>query len=63
MVELMKHMHMLWTFNHKDRTVEFGPYYYEDEAKSAFQRAYGYWPESAISSRPWDGITDTTKND
>jgi hypothetical protein len=33
--------------------VEFGPYKSEHEAKDAFQRAYGYWPATAVAARPW----------
>ena len=45
-----------WTFVHGARTVEFGPYYSEHNAKHAFQFRYGYWPNPAVSSRPWSGI-------
>lgn len=45
------------------RYVEFGPYCYEDEARAAFQRCYGYWPDELITSEPWDGKVDTTVED
>lgn len=31
----------------------FGPYASEEEAKEAFQRRYGYWPEDALSIEPY----------
>jgi hypothetical protein len=39
-----------YTFLTRTRYVFFGPYETEDEAKTAFQRKYGYWPEDAIQS-------------
>lgn len=38
-----------WGFCHRLGVKYFGPYETEDEAKEAFQRQYGYWPEDAIS--------------
>lgn len=32
---------------------DFGPYSTEDEAKEAFQRIHGYWPEDAIGHTVW----------
>lgn len=44
---------MIWVFMHGIKRKEFGPYDTEDEAKEAFQRRYGYWPEDAIEVFPW----------
>lgn len=44
---------MLFTFWHMTRRVEFGPYASEDEAKGAFQRRYGYWPDDAVEVTPY----------
>lgn len=48
----------LFTFNHRNRRVEFGPYVTQDEAKSAFQRQYGYWPEDAVKTEAYVPITN-----
>ena len=40
---------MLFTFFLGDRKVEFGPYNTVDQAKSAFQRRFGFWPGNPIS--------------
>lgn len=38
---------MLWHFITPNRGVQsFGPYDTYDEACSAFQRVYGYWPDA-----------------
>lgn len=44
----------LYTFPHRERYVEFGPYPNEDEAKEAFQRRYGYWPDDAVKREDWE---------
>lgn len=41
-------MNRIFTFAHRARLVEFGPYTELSEAKEAFQRAYGYWPEAPV---------------
>lgn len=47
----------LWTFPHHNRRVEFGPYVTEDEAKSAFQRVYGYWPDHVVTKETFYPIS------
>lgn len=34
-------------------TAVFGPYRSEHEAKTAFQRIYGFWPADAIKVEEW----------
>lgn len=43
-----------WCFSHKTKFVWFGPYVTEVEAKEAFQRRFGYWPEDAIHQVEYD---------
>jgi hypothetical protein len=42
-----------YTFLNRTRVVSFGPYEDQDEAKTAFQRVYGYWPEDALTEVPY----------
>jgi hypothetical protein len=46
-------MRYVFTFWKTNRFVEFGPYETEDEAKEAFQRRFGFWPEDATSKREY----------
>ncbi len=48
-------MKKIFTFPRRNgRTADFGPYDNMNEAKSAFQRAYGYWPVDAIYSTNYE---------
>jgi hypothetical protein len=45
----------VWTFVKRNgNTTDFGPYATQNEAKSAFQRRYGYWPVDAIYSTNYE---------
>ena len=44
---------MYFTFIHRDREVEFGPYRNAESARVAFQRAYGYWPGEVVDMVPY----------
>ena len=43
----------VYQFLHFSRTVIFGPYEDQEEAKTAFQKRYGYWPGDAIEVIPY----------
>ena len=49
--------HKVYTFNHNRNggsgQVEYGPYPSECDAKEAFQRHLGYWPNPAVHSHLW----------
>lgn len=45
---------LFYTFTGPRGPREFGPYRSQDEAKSAFQRVFGYWPEDATDFRPYE---------
>ena len=45
--------HRTYLFDYRGRDVEFGPYLSEYEAKEAFHRRLGYWPNPAVASAPW----------
>lgn len=48
-------MRYVYTFRRRysGKPVEFGPYLDEDEAKAAYQRIYGTWPEDALDVREY----------
>lgn len=44
-----------FTFRKNDGSLTtFGPYPDWEEAKEAFQRRYGYWPETLVSADDWE---------
>lgn len=49
---------MIYTFALRDRgfNVDFGPYDTEVDAKRAFQRRYGYWPNDALYATAYSVI-------
>lgn len=48
-------MKYLWYFSHGTRGKCFGPYETQDDAKEAFQRRFGYWPEDAYKNEEYYG--------
>lgn len=45
--------HYLFSFLNRTRVVTFGPYPTLAEAKEAFQRQYGYWPDMPTLTKPY----------
>ena len=48
--EVLVENRFVYSFIHKTKIKHFGPYESLEEAKTAFQSRYGYWPEDPVNT-------------